>query len=142
MFLQRFPQIKINQRFFEMTKPFYVKINHTHTACCCRVHVEFSMHYDVYRYICCPLHTNKILQKYGLLLPPKSSREFIASVLCKWDDGCIYYKTMCLKGFFPQCGGFQKLHRCLHLDSTHEIGKTLVSLGKYKSVIYGVKDGK
>ena len=49
---------------------------------------------------------------------------------------------MCLKGFFPQCGGLQKLHRCLHLDTTREIGKTLVSLGKYKSVTYGVKDGK
>ena len=34
------------------------------------------------------------------------------------------------------------MHRCLHLDSTHEIGKTLVSIGKFKSVIYGVKDGK
>ena len=37
MFLHIFPRIKINQRFFEMTKPFYVKINHTHTTCCCRV---------------------------------------------------------------------------------------------------------
>ena len=49
---------------------------------------------------------------------------------------------MCLKGFCPQCGSLQKLHRCLHLDSTHEIGKTLASLGKYKLVIYGDKDGK
>ena len=72
------------------------------------------------------------MPKCGLQLPPKSLREFIASVLCKWDDGCIYYKTMCFKGFFPQCGGLQKLHRCLHLDSTHEIGKKLASLGKYK----------
>ena len=49
---------------------------------------------------------------------------------------------MCLKGFFPQYSGFQKLHRCLHLYSTHEIGKALASIGKYKSIIYGVKDGK
>ena len=42
---------------------------------------------------------------------------------------------MCLKGFCPQCGGLQKFHRCLHLDNTHEIGKTLVSLGKYKLVM-------
>ena len=34
------------------------------------------------------------------------------------------------------------MHRCLHLYSTYQIGKTLVSLGKYMSVIYGVKDGK
>ena len=34
------------------------------------------------------------------------------------------------------------MHRCLHLDRTHEIGKTLVSLRKYESIIYGVKDGK
>ena len=83
MFLQRFPQIKISQRFFEMTKTFYIKINHTCTTCCYRVHVEFSMHYDVYRYICCTLHTNKILEECGLQLPPKSPREFIAVVLCK-----------------------------------------------------------
>ena len=30
----------------------------------------------------------------------------------------------------------------MHLDRTHKIGKTLVSLGKYKIVIYGVKDEK
>ena len=96
MFLQRFSQIKISQRIFEMTKQFYVKINHTCTTCCCRVHVEFSMHYVVYRYVCCTLHTNEILQECGLQLPPKSLREFIASLLCKWNDGCIYYKTMSL----------------------------------------------
>ena len=90
------------------------------------------MDYDVYRYIYCTLHTNKILQKYGLKLTPKSLREFIASVLCKWDDGCIYYKTMRSKCFCFQCGGLKKLYRCLHLDNTHEIGKTLVSLGRYK----------
>ena len=60
IFLQIFPPIKINQRFFDMTKPFYVKINHTRTTCCWRVHVDFSMHYDVYCYICCTWHTNEI----------------------------------------------------------------------------------
>ena len=119
MFLQRFPQIKISQKFSKMKKPFYIKINHTHTTCYCRVHVEFSMHYDVYRYICCTLHSNEILQECSLQLPPKSSREFIASVLCKLDDGCIYYNTMCLNGFFPRCRGLQKLHRCLHQDSCY-----------------------
>ena len=82
MFLQNFPQIKINQMFFEMKKTFYVKINHTHTTCC-RVHVDFSMHYDVYRYKCCTWHTKEILQECGLQLPSKSQREFMASVLCK-----------------------------------------------------------
>ena len=72
MFLQRFPQIKISQFFFEMKKPFYVKINHTHTTCCCRFHVEFSMHYDVYCYICCTFYTNDILQECGLQVPPKT----------------------------------------------------------------------
>ncbi|XP_057867281.2 uncharacterized protein LOC131074642 [Cryptomeria japonica] len=121
-----------------MTKPFYIKINHARTTCCCRVHVEFSMHYDIYCYICCTLHSNDVLQECGLQAPPKSLREFISSVLCKRDDGCIYYKMMCLRGFCPM----QQLHRCLYLDSTHEIGKELVSIGKYKSFTYGVKDGK
>ena len=82
MFLQIFPQVKISQSFFGMTKPFYVKINHAHTTCC-RVHVDFPMHYDVYHYICCNLHTKKILQQCGSQLLPKSLREFIASVLFK-----------------------------------------------------------
>ena len=132
MFLQRFPQIKISQRFFEMTNQFYVKINHTCTTCCCRVHVEFSIHYDIYCYICCTLHTNDILQECGLQLPPKSLREFLTSVQSRQDDGCIYYNTMCLKGSFPQCGNLQKMYRYLYLHSTHEIGRTLFSLGKYE----------
>ena len=34
------------------------------------------------------------------------------------------------------------MNRCLHLDNTHKIGKKLGSLGRYKLIIYGVKDGK
>ena len=56
--------------------------------------------------------------------------------------GAFIIRPCVSKFVFPQCGGFQNLHRCLHLDSTHEIRKTLVSLGKYKLVMYGVKDGK
>ena len=46
---------------FDMKKSFSIKINHICTTYYCRVHVEFSMHYDVYRYICCTWHINKIL---------------------------------------------------------------------------------
>ena len=41
-FIGMYPQIRISQRFFEMGKPFYVKINHTRTTSCCRIHIEFS----------------------------------------------------------------------------------------------------
>ena len=69
-------------------------------------------------------------------------REFISSVLCNRHDGCIYYKMPCLEGSYAICGGLQHLPRCKHLESTHEFGTKLVSLGKYKTVTYGVKDGK
>ena len=60
-FQNDYPQISISQRFFEMLKPFYVKINHTRTTCCCKLHIEFSNHYDVYCFVCLNLHTNDVL---------------------------------------------------------------------------------
>ncbi|XP_057857649.2 uncharacterized protein LOC131066816 [Cryptomeria japonica] len=141
-FLQKFPQIRISQRFFEMAKPFYIKINHVRTTCCCRMHIEFSMHYDIFHHICSTLHTNNVLQECNIQAPPKSIRYFISSVLCNRHDGFIYYKMPCLEGSYAICGGLQHLPRCIHLESTHEIGTKLVSFRKYKTTTYGVKDGK
>ena len=55
-FIGMYPQIRRSQRFFEMGKPFYVKINHTHTTYC-KIHIEFSNHFDVLRHICAFLHS-------------------------------------------------------------------------------------
>lgn len=125
-----------------MAKPFYIKINHVCTTCCCRMHIEFSMHYVIFRHICSTFHTNDVLQECNIQAPHKSVREFISSVLCNRHDGCIYYKMPFLEGFCAICGGLQHLPRCVHLESTHEIGTKLVSFGKYKTITYGVKDGK
>lgn len=75
-------------------------------------------------------------------VPPKSLKDFISSVLSQRDDYWTFYNIMCLKGSCATCGGLQKLQRCIHLEITHEFGKTLVSYGKCKSITYGVKDGK
>ena len=48
----------------------------------------------------------------------------------------------CLEGSCAICGGLQRIPRCVHLESTNEIGTELVSFGKYKTVTYEVKDGK
>ena len=82
------------------------------------------------------------MQECGIEVPPKSSKDFISSVLCIRDDGKFFYKKLCLKGSCVTCGGLQHLQKYLHLKSTHEIGKKLFTLGKYKIVTYGVKDGK
>lgn len=141
-FLQKFSQIRISQIFFEMVNPFYIKINHVCTTCCCRMHIEFSLHYDIFHHICSTLHTNNVLKECNIQAPPKSIREFISSVLCNRHDGYIYYKIHCLEGSCAICGGLQCLPRCVHLESTHEIGTKLVSFKKYKRVTYGVKYGK
>ena len=80
-----YPQIRISQIFFEMGKPFYVKINHTRTTCC-RMHINFFNHFDVLRHICVFLHSKFVLQDCDMNEPPRSSREFISNILCEIED--------------------------------------------------------
>jgi len=141
-FLEKYPQIKICQRYFEMLKPFYVKINHTHTTCCCRLHIEFSNHFDAYRSICLDMHTNNVLQSCVICAPPTSSRDFISRILCEREEGQIFYKKLFLDGTCHRCGGLQHLPICEHMERTHAVGNELVEFGKYKTVAYNTKDGK
>ena len=137
-----YPQIKISQRYFEMCKPFYVKINHTCTTCFCRVHIEFSNHFEVYRNICVGLHSNNVLQDCNINIPPRSSRELISTILCERVDGQQFYKLSCLNGTCIDYGGLRRLPICQHMESTHEIGNEIVEFGKYKTVTYNLKEGK
>ena len=89
-FIGMYPQIWISKRFFEMGKPFYLKINHTCTTCCCRVHIEFSNHFDVFRHICVFLHSKFVLQDCDMNEPARSSREFISNILCEIGDGIFF----------------------------------------------------
>lgn len=134
-------KLELVKGLFKMEKSFYVKINHARTTCC-RMHIDFSMHYDIYHHICCTFHTNIILQECGIQVPPKSLRDFISSVLYRRDDGYIFYKMRYLKGSCFTCGCLQNMQSCVHVESMHEIGNKLVSFRKYKSVTYVVKDGK
>ena len=125
-----------------MVKPFYVKINHTCTTSCCRIHINFSNHFDVFRHICVFLHSNFVLQDCDMNEPPRSSREFISNILCEiWNDQ-IFYKTSCLDDACLFCGSLQLLSTCQHMDSTHAIGNEIVDYKKFKTVTYALKDAK
>ena len=74
--------------------------------------------------------------------PPRSSREFISNILCEIGDGKQFYKTSCFVGICLFFGSLQLLWTCQHMDSTHAIGNEIVDYRKYKTVTYGLKDGK
>ena len=40
--------ITISQRSFEKCKPWYVTINKERITYCCKTHVQFHYHYDVF----------------------------------------------------------------------------------------------
>ena len=121
-----------------MGKPFYVKINHTHTTCCCRIHIEFYNHFDIFRHMCVFLHSKFVLQNCDINEPPRSSREFISNILYEIGDDQNFYKTSCLDGI---CF-LQLLSTCEHMDSTHAIGNEIIHYKKYKTVTCALKDGK
>ena len=85
-FIGMYPQIQISQIFFEMGKPFYVKINRMLTTCCCRIHIKFSNHFDVFRHICVFVHSTFVLQDCDMNEPSRSLREFISKILCEIGD--------------------------------------------------------
>lgn len=125
-----------------MSKPFYVKINHSHTTNCCRHHVKFSVHYDVFCQIRRDLHSDIMLQDYGINVPHKSSKEFILKIFCEKSTRQFFYKKTCLDGTCNVCGGLTNLKSCIHEESVDSIGKELISFSKYKSVAYQLKDEK
>jgi hypothetical protein len=125
-----------------MGKPFYVKINHTFTTFCCRVHIGFFNHFHVFRHICLFLHSKFVLQDCDMNEPPRSSWEFICNILCEIGNGQQFYKTLCLDGKCLFCDCLQLLSTCEDMDSTHVIGNEIVDYGKYKIVTYTLKDGK
>ena len=125
-----------------MVKSFYVKINHTCTTCYCRIHIEFSNHFDVFRHICVFLHSKFVLQDCDMNEPPGSSREFISNILCEIGDDQQFYKKSCLDGICLFCGSLQLLSTCQHMDSTHAIRNEIVNYEKFKTVTYALKDGK
>jgi hypothetical protein len=45
-------EFRLDQRYFEKCKPWYVGINTIHNTFCCRYHVEFEYYYNTFLYIC------------------------------------------------------------------------------------------
>lgn len=69
--------ISICQRSFEKCKPWYVRINKERVTCCCKTHVQFRYHYDVFRYIRVTMHSNGMFQECGINIPLETIKEFI-----------------------------------------------------------------
>ena len=53
--------ITISQRSFKKCKSWYVRINKERIICCCKNHVQFLYHYDVFRSICGTMHSKEML---------------------------------------------------------------------------------
>ena len=56
-FRESHPSVHISQRAFESLKPFYCVPLKIRNTCCCKYHVEFSMHHELLRFICSTLHS-------------------------------------------------------------------------------------
>ena len=133
-------ELNLGQRSFEKCKPWYVKINITHSTCCCRYHIEYAYYYDAYVHILCVLH-NTLMQECSTTLPPESSREFIHIILCRRTKGCTFYQRPCVDGTCPGCGGIEFLDKCIHVIDEHELGRLEVNLQSLKYVTYDISGG-
>ena len=76
-FRESHPSLHISQRAFESLKPFYCVPLKIQNTCCCKYHVEFSMHHELLHSIRSTLHSKKMLENCGASGLPKSSRELL-----------------------------------------------------------------
>lgn len=135
------PTLKISQRSFEFVKPFYCVPLKIRSTCCCKYHVEFSMHHELLWSIHSTLHTNEMLEDCGASGLPKSSRDLLDQFLCHRDDGCLFYKQDCLNAKCLECGGLSKFRTCFHEGLEHNFGKTLIQKKVYETLKYTLKSG-
>ena len=47
-FCSEHPNVKIGQTLFKRLKPYFVRSNKVFQTCCCRHHIEFDLHYQVF----------------------------------------------------------------------------------------------
>ncbi|KAH9308100.1 hypothetical protein KI387_036011, partial [Taxus chinensis] len=89
-FTEENSDVKIGQRMFENLKPWYVRTDKVLDTCCCRYHVEFDYHYQVYR---------KLREE---IAPPTRVSEFITSIICNVSDDHVDDRMTCIKGEWKQ----------------------------------------
>ena len=87
------PRLLILQRAFESLKPFYCVPLKIWNTCCCKYHVEFSMHHELIHSIHSTLHSKEMLDNCGASGLPKSSRDLPDQFLSHGDDGCFFYRN-------------------------------------------------
>ena len=112
-FRESHPSVHISQRAFESFKPFYCVPLKIRNTCCCKYHVEFSMHYELLCSIHSTLHSNKMLENCGASGLPKSSRDLLDHFLCPRVDGYLFYRNALLNKKCSECVGLSKFETCL-----------------------------
>ena len=81
---------------FERSKSYFVRSNKVFETCCFHHHIEFYMHYQVFK---------KFLEDtYGFhATPPSRPSEFISFILCEKIDDLVGLIN-CIKGICEMCG--------------------------------------
>lgn len=98
-FKQKYPEIKIGQRYFASCKPFFVipaRIK-DRNSCCCRMHVETNMMFKSameYR----RRHATENVKVYSHL------SELVSDTLCPLSDSASYHKKACIERTCTSCG--------------------------------------
>lgn len=97
MFTVSHPELRLGQRSFEKSKPWYVRINTIRNTYCCRYHVEFEYYYNMFLHIHWFLHPNHV-HECSSIPQPISSRYFLHTIMCLRRDTQAYYAKKCLDG--------------------------------------------
>ena len=142
-FRESHPSFHIEQRDFESLKPFYCVSLKIWNTCCCKYHVEFSMHHELLCSISCTLHSIEMLENCGASGLPKSWRDLLDQFLCHRLDDYFFYINDFLNEKCSECGGLSKFDTCFHEGCEQDLRKTIVlkKKGVYEIVKYTLKSG-
>ena len=107
-------------------KSFYCVPLKIQNTCCCKYHVDFSMHHEVLHSIHSTLYIKEMLEICSVSFLPKSSRSLLDRFLCPRDDGCFFYRNACLNEKCSTCGGLSKFDTCFHEGCEQDLGRKIV----------------
>ena len=124
---------------FESLKSFYCVPLKIQNTCCCKYHVEFSMHYELLQSIRSTLHSKEMLENCGASGLPKLSRDLLDHFLCRRVHGYFFYRNACLNEKCLECGGLSKFDTCFYDGCEQDFRKTIVKKKVYEMVKYTLK---
>lgn len=124
-FQEKYPDIKMGQRSFERCKPFFViaPIPQDRNSCCCRIHVEIRMLFQV-----CMSYRKTLLEKD----PTQEStyplyshlNDLVNETLCAKEEGERFHRLSCLNRECDNCG----VNRLRLMEEEQEVSETSVKI--------------